>query len=144
MILKTLEIRDAGTHIPALAIKMSHDDPTHNYQLMRVGFMGGSDSQVILMMLNNQEAHSDPYDWNRGARTMPEAHVWIEKHFDELKNGDVVDVDFLYGRTAKPKVSEQFNCQRCFSQSVAFTGSLYCATCMGLEEPNGEPASRPS
>ena len=40
-------------------------------------------------------------------RTMPMAHSWIREHFDEIKDGDVVDVEFLAGVSSAPKVSER-------------------------------------
>ena len=34
------------------------------------------------------------------------AHHYIQEHFDELHDGDVVDVEFILGETKAPKVSE--------------------------------------
>jgi hypothetical protein len=38
---------------------------------------------------------------------MPNAHLWIEANFDKLNDGDVVDVEFILGERAMPKVSER-------------------------------------
>lgn len=38
---------------------------------------------------------------------MPIAHCWIIRHFAELRDGDVVDVQFILGESAQPKVSER-------------------------------------
>jgi len=35
------------------------------------------------------------------------AHQYIRVHFDELKDGDVVDVQFIMGKTTEPKISER-------------------------------------
>ena len=37
---------------------------------------------------------------------MTTAHLYIQKHFDELKNYSVVDVEYINGETAEPKTSE--------------------------------------
>ena len=38
---------------------------------------------------------------------MPVAHNYIIEHWHELKDGDVVDVQFILGETKAPKVSER-------------------------------------
>lgn len=38
---------------------------------------------------------------------MGNAHNWIIDHWQELKDGDVVDVQFILGETKEPKVSER-------------------------------------
>jgi hypothetical protein len=38
---------------------------------------------------------------------MATAHHYIYDHFDELDDGDVVDVEFILGETAIKKVSER-------------------------------------
>jgi hypothetical protein len=48
----------------------------------------------------------DPYDWV-GDRTKPHAHQFIMEHWQELRDGDVIDVQFILGETDSPKVSEQ-------------------------------------
>jgi hypothetical protein len=105
MIVKALEIRDRNTFIPAAAIKMDPANAEQRYLLARVGFRDGL--SVTLMRLNDQKATADPYQWGASERTMPNAHVYIEKHFDELKDGDVVDVEFILGESRAPKVSER-------------------------------------
>ena len=46
----------------------------------------------------------DAYDWRD--RTMQVAHDYIEKNWGDLVDGAVVDVQFILGETAAPKVSE--------------------------------------
>lgn len=106
---KVLEIRDEGTFIPALAIKMLGANETQAYYLRRLGYPADG-SSIMLMVLDSGKATNDPYEWSSrgmGPRTMPNAHVSIIKHFDELKDGDVVDVQVILGETARPKVSER-------------------------------------
>jgi hypothetical protein len=57
-------------------------------------------------MLNNLARSAyDPYDWND--RTMQTAHNYIAKNFDDLSNGDVVDVEYILEETDEPKISER-------------------------------------
>ena len=97
MKMKVLEIRDEGTCIPALAIKMVADSPIEEkYLYYRSGYPNplehrNSRAAVVLMHLSTQEAKVDPYDWDY-ARTMKAAHLYITDHFDELQDGQVVDV----------------------------------------------------
>jgi len=46
------------------------------------------------------------------ARTMLEAHRHVAAHWNELQSGDVVDVEFILGETAAPKVSERVDAER--------------------------------
>lgn len=106
MKLKILEIRDEGTHIPVLAIKMESTTPIEQYYLnYRCGFPKDGNA-VVVMKLDDQKATSDMYDW--GGRTMPVAHKYIEERFGELEDGDVIDVEFILHETSAPKVSERF------------------------------------
>jgi hypothetical protein len=98
---KFVEILDAATFIPALAIRISGED---GYLARRAGF--GDRACVYLISLATERCAFDPYTW--GNRTMTVAHEWIEAHWDETANGAVVDVEFILGERAKPKESEQF------------------------------------
>jgi len=99
---KLLEIRDRGTHVPALAVSIDGSD---GYLARRAGFQS---RMIYLIMLSGQVAHYDPFAWGGSTgRTMGTAHRWIEEHFDELADGQVVDVQFILGETNQPKVSEQ-------------------------------------
>jgi hypothetical protein len=46
-------------------------------------------------------------DWPRDTRTKPHAHAYIEAHWHELRDGDVIDVEFILSETAAPKRSER-------------------------------------
>lgn len=114
MITKALEIRDRGTFIPVIAIKMVPDDgmdhEPERYLLRRSGY-GFDDPCVVLCRMEcsgvDRNATYDPYSWGGGARTYQVAHQYIIGHFDELESGDVVDVEFILGETSKPKISER-------------------------------------
>ena len=98
---KVLEIRDSCTFISVIAIKMEPKDEIEDFYLRREGFI--KPHHVILVHIGNQMSQADPYSW--GNRTMTTAHLYILEHFDELKSGDVVDVEFILGETKKPKIS---------------------------------------
>lgn len=100
-----LEIRDEGTHIPALAIRMKADNTLQNYYIHgRCGYHDDG-SGIVVMKLGDQQASVDPYSW--GGRTMPAAHNFIYDNFDSLNDGDVVDVRVILGETTEPAKSER-------------------------------------
>jgi hypothetical protein len=96
---KLFEIRDRATLMPVLAIQISgKDGPLAE----RAGF---DQPQIILIDLENSRCNWDEYEWN-GARTLPNAHAYIKKHWRDLTDGDVIDVEFILGETKVPKISE--------------------------------------
>ena len=106
-----LEIRDEGTHIAVLAIQMKADNRTQAYYVHTRTRHPWNGSNVTVMLLDDKRATNDLYEWGAlgmGSRTMPTAHDFIEKHFDDLLDGDVVDVQYLLGETKAPKLSERF------------------------------------
>jgi hypothetical protein len=66
----------------------------------------------MLMMLSNGKATNDPYEWSStlgmGPGTMAVAHNFILRHFGELNDGDVVDVEWILGERVGKKESERF------------------------------------
>ena len=115
MKVKALEIRDEATFIAALAVDMNPSVGEHwtpeelnaqRYLLRRCGYPCDGKPNVILTRLNGSgEATNDPYEW--GGRTWHVAHNYIIAHWAELRDGDVVDVQYILGETDKPKLSEQ-------------------------------------
>jgi len=104
---KTLELRDAGTFIPLLAVDINPDNDAQRWLMRRVGYPCDGEPNVIITRLEGAgQASNDPYSW--GGRTFPVAHHWIIKHWHELKDGDVVDVSFILHETQAPKESERF------------------------------------
>jgi hypothetical protein len=114
MIIKAIETRDRDTFMPAIAIKMVASSEAERYLLSRTGYgrnpgKGVSGYPLVMLLpMRGGAATYDPYSWEGGARTWPEAHRWIEQHFDEINDGDVVDVEYLLGETDTPKISERF------------------------------------
>lgn len=103
MQIKAIEIRDRHTCIPAAVIRMTAANEVQRRLMARVGFHGEG---IVLMRLCDQEAHSDPYSWRNDSRTMPAAHIWLEEHFDQVTEGDVIDVEFVLGETTAAKAPE--------------------------------------
>ena len=92
---KVLEIRDSGTYIGALAIRMASSDPIQASYLRRDGYSRDG-STIVLVRMADAMAANDPYDWpgrSRGTRTMQLAHIYVQQHYPELIDGDVIDVE---------------------------------------------------
>lgn len=108
MTYKFFEIRDAATMIPALGFTTNAVDENDagRFLLRHSGFGLMSDC-IFLVKLQTGGAEYDPYSWSSGCRTMTTAHDYIEKHWKELKSGDVIDVEFLLSITTQPKISER-------------------------------------
>jgi hypothetical protein len=115
MDLKLFEIRDRGTFIKAFAFRPTPSafGPTSQLDAERflIRIAGWSDpehaaTQLIFGAFGG-ECHDDPYQWGRSARTMPQAHLYLADNFDKLNSGDVIDVEYILGESAAPKVSER-------------------------------------
>lgn len=62
---------------------------------------------IIVVKLDGVDAEYDPHSWEYGGRTIPSAHQYIIDHWKELKSGQVLDVEFLNGESAEPKITER-------------------------------------
>ena len=102
---KVLEVRDIATHIPVLAIRMLAKNGIQRYYLHSRSGYPSDGSCIAMIILNDCDGNCDPYAW--GDRTRATAHHYIYEHFDELKDGDVVDVEFIKGEKPVKKVSER-------------------------------------
>lgn len=107
MIVKALEVRDAATFIPVIAIEMFPDNEGQSYLLRRAGF-GFDRPLIMLVRADGRQAQYDPYSWSNVARTMPTAHQWIQDNWSDLKDGDVVCVEHILGERPEKKISERF------------------------------------
>jgi hypothetical protein len=109
---KLFEIRDEGTFMPVMCIRLTSTTEEERYLLARAGYGVDYMSQrqyIQMINLAGGSGHSccDPYEWPGGATTLPEAHKHIIEHWDALETGDVVDVEYVNGRTSESKVSER-------------------------------------
>ena len=107
MEVKTFEIRDEATFIPVLATCLANPTLAEKFLLGRTGFNEPFGRFVILTRLAAVDrTQYDPHSW--GGRTMPVAHQYIVDNWNELRSGQVVDVEFILGETKEPKRSEAF------------------------------------
>jgi len=121
---KALELRDEMTFIAILAVDMNPVAPKpsddiidataatyisrdQRWLLRRVGYPCDGKPNILITRLSGDgsKASNDPYYW--GDRTFAVAHAYIIEHWASLKDGDVVDVQFIMGETKAPKVSER-------------------------------------
>ena len=108
MKVKMFEVRDRCTYIAAIAVKVHYSNAAELYMLGRAGFSLADDRPAVLInFLNSPRIEYDPSKWD-GARTYAEAHRYIEKHFDTLESGAVVDVPFILGETDEVVPSDRF------------------------------------
>jgi len=110
MEIKMLEIRDKATFMPVMAIDVCAESEEQKYLLSRAGFgtSGRGDYKIVIKMVGDITANYDEFSWGNGARTMPIAHKHIRDYWDDLNDGDVVDVEFILGETESKKVSERY------------------------------------
>ena len=108
MEVKSLEIRDANTFIPVICIRPVPSNEEQRYLLRRDGYRGDDTERcVILIDAQCRGVAYDPYDWVRDRRTKGHAHNYITEHWFELKDGDVIDVEFILGEKPDKKLSER-------------------------------------
>src|ERR1700690_3483866 len=100
MQVKCLELRDAGTFIPVICIHPTPDNEAQRYLLRRDGYSGKADEHCIIMIdAQCRGVAYDPYDWTGDARTKKNAHHFIQENWASIKDGDVIDVQFILGET---------------------------------------------
>ena len=121
MQVKLFEIRDEGTFFAVYAFRCRPAPPAlddrwarQQFLLARSGYGTGADSDCVMVgRLEGGAAHYDPYafphlyGFPRTSRTMALAVRYIIDNFDSLIDGAVVDVQFILGESAHPKVSER-------------------------------------
>lgn len=106
MEVKILEIRDRGTFMPMMAIKLKAKNHEQEWLLERSGYP--PDFHYVLLMDVAGGAGTmkcDPYQWN--SRTRKIAHLNIIENWDSLSDGDVIDVEFILEETSEKKRSER-------------------------------------
>lgn len=108
---KLFELRDRGTFIPLLCIKPQSETKCAcgesefaTKMAWRYGYRDTPAVIVTHMSTPNRGCHNSPEAW--GDRTFQVAHRYIQQHWDDLRTGHVVDVEFILGETLSPKESE--------------------------------------
>ena len=108
MEIKCLEIRDANTFLPVICIRPVADNEAQRYLLQRDGYRADWTERCIIMIDAQCRGVSyDPYNLMRDTRTKPRAHLYIQEHWHELADGDVIDIEFILGETNTKKLSER-------------------------------------
>lgn len=109
MDVKTFEVRDYGTFIPCIAIRLNPATEADRYLISRAGYGQDAETQGEYVIFGRLQAESefqhDPFSW--GDRTMQYAHSYVRTWFERLESGAVVDVQFLKGETEESKKSER-------------------------------------
>ena len=91
--------------IIALCVDKNPDNDFQRSALRCYGYpCDGRPNILITHASGGKVADNDPYSW--GGRTYPVAHNHIIEHWDELNEGDVVDVSFILGETQTKKIAE--------------------------------------
>ena len=99
---KFFEVRDEGTLIPVVAIRVRNGGGRPGALVRRAGI---NEPSVLLTALHGgRRAEVDPY--NHGGRTMPGAHRYIADNWDNLPDGALVDVRVAIGETLTPCESD--------------------------------------
>lgn len=113
MIIKILEIRDRHTFISVVCMSIEPRkyckevwEIDKYYMWSRCGYPTDS-STIVMFSLNcpSRGCANSPYDWKD--RTYQTAHSWIQTNWYDIKNGDVIDVEFILGESAEKKISER-------------------------------------
>lgn len=111
MEVKTFEVRDAGTFIPCIAIRLNPATEADRYLIARAGYGKRAEDQGEYVIFGRLQAESefqyDPFKW--GNRTMQIAHDHTRTLFETLESGAVIDVQFILGETKEPKKSESMS-----------------------------------
>ncbi len=111
MEIKCLEIRDDGTFIPVICIRPVAENEAQRYLLRRDGYRAdGTEPCIIMIDAQCRGVAYDCYDWGRDMRTKGNAHNFISENWHKLKDGDVIDVEFILGETPEKKISEAVSC----------------------------------
>jgi hypothetical protein len=112
MVIKIFEIRSPATLIVVMAIKLSAANEAERYLLSRSGYgRSNKDYETYIMLqridMDTNCATTDPY--KQDIYELREAHLFIKKNFDILKNGAVIDIEYITGKTSKPKDAERLD-----------------------------------
>lgn len=100
---KYFEVRDRATFIPVLAYELIADNVDESYLLGAVGFYGRT--YCIVTKLNNLESNYNAYNWS--SSTMEIAYSYIEQNFKDLTSGDVIDVEYILGKSPTKKEKQR-------------------------------------
>jgi hypothetical protein len=108
MEVKCFEIRDKNTFVPVICLRPVPDNEAQRYLLRRDGYRAdNTESCIIMIDAQCRGVAYDPYNWTKDPRTKRNAHDYIARHWDDLRDGEVVDVEYILGETRTKKISER-------------------------------------
>lgn len=106
MNIKLFELRDHADCIPVMCVQgCANDTPEPDRWLLRTAGWGASDF-CYLIVLSDSRCQWDPYCWQPG--TIRECHQHIQKNWNTLESGEVIDARVIRGETDKPATSDRF------------------------------------
>jgi hypothetical protein len=101
---KLFEVRDFAKAVPCFAFLLKPDEEAESFLLRRAGFGFASPLLMFGPLDDPSLIHYDPYaHTSLMIRTYRVAHQYALHHWNELKSGDVLDVEFILGETKTRK-----------------------------------------
>lgn len=107
MEIKLFEIRDRVTFISSIAIGLDSNNESERFLLARAGFGISNENQKRYILFGRLSDLKLEYDFKSDTRTMSVAHNYIKENWNNLKSGDVIDIEYILGEANKPKESER-------------------------------------
>jgi hypothetical protein len=86
----------------------NEDDVKETTKLIAIGF-GRVNPPVLLSVPQLHAAETDPFRWEdyaRELRYLEKAHKYIERNFEDLPTGSVVDLDYIEGNISNSRKPE--------------------------------------
>src|SRR6266436_1053716 len=103
---KLFEVRDRGTLIPVIAIRLGSRNEAERYLLSRVGYGKTVEEQSGYILYAGLEEFDMQYDaYQQTNRTRQVSHKFIEDNWDNLTSGEVIDVEYILGESCHKKLS---------------------------------------
>lgn len=102
---KMLAVMDTCTRIPLIAFKVSPNTMKEGIMLERHGFTINPHQYTFFYDLNSGTCSYDPYKMN-DFHTLTPACRHIERNWDSVKSGDLIDVEYMRGDTDAPRIWE--------------------------------------
>lgn len=108
MQVKAFELRDRGTCMPAVAIRLESANDAEAWLLRRAGFELATsfDAPILLGGIDGGPFHYDEFSV-QGNSTRFTALKYIREHWDELESGQVICTETIRGERETPKISER-------------------------------------
>ena len=106
---KMFEVRDSATRVPIIVCCVKGALFSERMMLRSAGWGTDtilSDKLVFMLRADGEQGYTPIVLYNLNDRTFHVALKYISEHFDELHNGDVIDVEFILGETEIIKTAE--------------------------------------